>query len=714
MKKRSLPLKKRLLIVVSFIAIAFVLIIGRLVGLQVVDAEDLQLKALKQQTRDTSITASRGRILDADGVVLAQSGTVYKVLAWPQVIPDSEVDRIASELANVLGLEKETVLKKITTKAKNGKAVKEVVIARQVERETVDAIKSLKLGNGVVTAVDTKRYYPYGSLLSQIIGFTNIDSDGQSGLELTYNKYLAGENGRMITEADRDGKSLPYGIQEYLAQKDGCDLVLTTKTTVQSFLEKNLEEALKVNNASNAQGIIMNCKTGEIIAMSTKPDYDLNNPPRSDLELLSALSRNRIVADAYEPGSTFKIITLSAALDSNTISDGFTANCPGYRMVSGQRIKCWKAGGHGHQSLTECTENSCNCAFMDMALALGTEELYNYIYAFGFGATTGSGIVGESSGIVIHEKYIRDINLARIGFGQSVAVTPIQLASAVSAAVNGGTLYKPTIVKQVISSDGTVVIDNKPEAVRQVISGETSAKVRKILESVVENGSGRNAQIPGYRVGGKTGTAQKYDDTGVAAGKLIASFIGFAPADDPQFVVLILVDEPKVGSIFGSTVAAPFVKNVLEETLRYYGYLESGHDELVTVPDLTGLTTKQAAEALQELGIEAVYQENDEVTAQVPSAGTKVLKGTSVLLYTANTDIVPEDDDTDTEKVKVPDLSGMTRLEAYDALKAVGLIMEIEGTYSGGYVRVQSIEKGTMVRVGTVIKVVFSTKTGDE
>lgn len=714
MKKRSLPLKKRLLIVVSFIAIAFVLIIGRLVGLQVVDAEDLQLKALKQQTRDTSITASRGRILDADGVVLAQSGTVYKVLAWPQVIPDSEVNRIASELANVLGLEKETLLKKITTKAKNGKAVKEVVIARQVERETVDAIKSLKLGNGVVTAVDTKRYYPYGSLLSQIIGFTNIDSDGQSGLELTYNKYLAGENGRMITEADRDGKSLPYGIQEYLAQKDGCDLVLTTKTTVQSFLEKNLEEALKVNNASNAQGIIMNCKTGEIIAMSTKPDYDLNNPPRSDLELLSALSRNRIVADAYEPGSTFKIITLSAALDSNTISDGFTANCPGYRMVSGQRIKCWKAGGHGHQSLTECAENSCNCAFMDMALALGTEELYNYIYAFGFGATTGSGLVGESSGIVIHEKYIRDINLARIGFGQSVAVTPIQLASAVSAAVNGGTLYKPTIVKQVISSDGAVVIDNKPEAVRQVVSGETSAKVRKILESVVENGSGRNAQIPGYRVGGKTGTAQKYDDTGVAAGKLIASFIGFAPADDPQFVVLILVDEPKVGSIFGSTVAAPFVKNVLEETLRYYGYLESGHDELVTVPDLTGLTTKQAAEALQELGIEAVYQENDEVTAQVPSAGTKVLKGTSVLLYTANTDIVPEDDDMDTEKVKVPDLSGMTRLEAYDALKAVGLIMEIEGTYSGGYVRVQSIEKGTMVRVGTVIKVVFSTKTGDE
>lgn len=258
------------------------------------------------------------------------------------------------------------------------------------------------------------------------------------------------------------------------------------------------------------------------------------------------------------------------------------------------------------------------------------------------------------------------------------------------------------------------MIDNKPEAVRQVISGETSAKVRKILESVVENGSGRNAQIPGYRVGGKTGTAQKYDDTGVAAGKLIASFIGFAPADDPQFVVLILVDEPKVGSIFGSTVAAPFVKNVLGETLRYYGYLESGHDELVTVPNLTGLTTKQAAEALQELGIEAVYQENDEVTAQVPSAGTKVLKGTSVLLYTANTDIVPEDDDTDTEKVKVPALSGMTRLEAYDALKAVGLIMEIEGTYSGGYVRVQSIEKGTMVRVGTVIKVVFSTKTGDE
>lgn len=706
-KKRSTSHRKRMRWVILGIGVLFLYLSCRLFYIQVANSEEYQKKALTQWVRDTALTAARGRIIGADGAVLAQSATSYKVLLWPEQINASDHARIAKELAPLLENVSEA---DILEKLKDTKH-REIVLKRQVGRDIVDKIEALKLGGGVVTATDTIRYYPYHSLLSQVIGFTNVDSDGQEGLELSMDKYLSGEDGRMVTEADRMGRTLSYGVQEYINPVDGCDVILTVDTNIQAILEKSLEEAMAVNNGKNAQGIVMNCKTGEIVAIATSPGYDLNEPPRRDLDALSALSRNRIVADAYEPGSTFKIITLSAALDSGTINDGFTAHCPGFRIVSGQRIKCWKAGGHGSQNLTQCTENSCNCAFMDMALRLGVEGLYDYIYKFGFGSTTGSGLSSESAGIVIHEKYIRDINLARIGFGQSVSVTPLQLVSAVSAAVNGGTLYEPRIVKEIVGADGTVVVENEPKAVRTVISEETSKTVRTILESVVNNGSGRNAQIAGYRVGGKTGTAQKYDETGIAAGKLIASFIGFAPADDPEYVTLILVDEPQVGSIFGSTVAAPFVKDVLEETLHYFGYLPEGGAEVVTVPDLRGLTTAQASEKLAEIGLGAVFQTDSEVTVQVPAAGESVLKGSEVLLYTGDMTIIDEGDDPlDLEQVKVPDLDGMSRLEAYDTLKALGLAMNAEGDYDGGRVIYQSVEKGASVNVGSTITVRFGTK----
>ncbi len=696
--------KKRLFRMLLLVGLLFVLLLGRLFYVQVIWGPELQEKALLQWTMDTSLAAERGRIMDRDGQTLAQSGTAYQVEVNPKQIKATERIRVATELSNVLGLNYETTLKRVSDETKQ-----QIVVKRQVEREKIDQLLALKLGDGVTFSVDTKRYYPLGNMLSQTLGFTTVDGVGQEGLERSFNKYLAGEPGRLITETDRDNKPLPYGTQEFIEPVDGCALVLTTDAVVQSFLEKALQEALTVNKAKNAQGIILDAQTGEILAVSTKPDYDPNAPPRDDLATLQALVKNRVVTDAYEPGSTFKIVTLSSAIDSGAISTSSEFDCPGFKEVNGELIKCWKRG-HGHQTLTKAVQNSCNPAFMTMALAMGKETFYDYIYRFGFGSSTESGLTGESGGIVIHEKYIRENNTARIGFGQSIAVTPMQLVSAVAAAINGGELMQPYIVKQVIGPNGEIIKENKPTVVRRVISEETSAIVRSILESVVAEGSGRNAQIPGYRVGGKTGTAQKYVDGKPSSGSLIASFIGFAPADDPKYLCLILVDEPKVGVIFGSTVAAPFVKDVLQDTLMHYSVKPSVATETVTVPDVVGKSAQEAAAILRENGLIGDYSEWEAVaavTSQVPYAGETVVKGSGVLLYTTNTSEDADNGGTE-DAVTVPDVSGMTRIEAYDALTAVGLTLRIEPEDQSGKAIRQKPAAGETLPFGQSVTVEFS------
>ncbi|MEG2055510.1 MAG: penicillin-binding transpeptidase domain-containing protein [Clostridia bacterium] len=689
--------KRRLVIMLVIMAGLFLVLAIALFKVQVIDAKKLQEKAVLQWTRDTSLSALRGNIYDSTGAILAESGTAYKVLLRPQEIVSGERIRIATELSNVLELDYDVVLKKI----ENTK-ISELVLKRQIDRETADKINSLKLGNGVATAIDSKRFYPYGNLMAQVLGFTTTDGVGQAGLELKYNKFLSGEDGRLITEQDRKGQSLPYGVSEYIDPIDGADIVLTTNGVIESYLEKALKEALELNKAKSAQGIIMDVKTGALIAVSTQPDFDLNNPPRDNLALLSELSKNKIVTDAYEPGSTFKITTLAAAIDSGAANESYTCFCPGYKIVNGQRIKCWKAGGHGSQTLMQCAENSCNSAFMDLALRMGVDKFYDYIYKFGFGSTSGSGLLGEAGGIVTNKKYIRDTDLARIGFGQSIAVTPLQLITAASAAINGGELMQPYIMDRIISAAGDTISQTEPTVVRRVISESASNLTRGILTSVVENGSGKNAKIPGFLVGGKTGTAQKYEDGKVSSGKLIASFIGFAPAEDPRYICLILVDEPQVGVIFGSTVAAPFVKNVLEETLLYYGYKRSTDNETVVIPDLSGLTTAEAEIKLKELGLTAVFQDSDKVTAQLPASGSVAVKGSAVLLYTNSTG-----EDEKFEYVEVPNLVGLTRLQAFDALDEIGLVLVIDGEYKGGEIISQSILKGERVEEGTRITVKF-------
>lgn len=705
--------KKRLFITLCGIGLIFILLIGRLFWIQIIQGDELSQKALDQQTQDTSLSATRGSITDSNGVVLAQSGTAYKVLINPYKLNlDSNKDnllRVVTELASILDMDQEYVMTQTQKQNSSGVYYKEVVLKRQVEREVVDEITSRKLGSGVYTAIDSKRYYPEGSLFSQLLGFTTVDGVGQAGLEQKFEKYLAGEDGRMITETDRAGHAIAYGSQEILEPVDGCDIILTTDSVVQSFLEKALKEALEVNNAESAQGIIMNCNTGEIIALSVQPDYDPNDPPRSDVAQLNALSRNRIVADAYEPGSTFKVITLAAAIDSGTVTEETTFDCGGsYTLANGEKIKCWKHGGHGQQNLSKAAQNSCNPAFMRMALSMGKSTFYDYIYAFGFGSSTGSGLNGEASGIVTHEKYINDNTLARIGFGQSIAVTPIQLCTAVSAAVNGGELMQPYIVDSIVSQDGRVIQKNEPTVVRRVISENSSQRVRAILESVVSEGSGKNASIPGYRVGGKTGTAQKYEDGQIADGKLIASFVGFAPADDPEYVCLILVDEPKVGTVFGSTVAAPFVKQVMEETLRHYGYLPTENAETVIVPDVTGLTIEEAKAELKKIGLSAEYQDDAAlmVTAQVPAANEQVQKNTDVLLYTEATTV--DITETTQELVTVPDVVGKSRLAANDALANKGLTIRIEPEDQTGTAIRQVPAAGEQVPAGTEVLVEFS------
>ena len=699
--------KKRLKIALWFMMVLLLLLIARLVKVMVIDSEELENRAASQQTRNTTLSATRGKILDSTGVVLARNATAYKVVIWPSSIKDDEKERVAKELSSLLDMDYAKVLEKVNANKQ------EIVLARQVERETVDKIESMKLGIGVGTAIDTKRYYSSGSLFSQLLGFTNIDGEGQAGLEQKYEKYLAGKNGRLVTETDGKQNPLPYGVQEIIEATDGCDLILTTDAVMQSALEKACKEALEVNKAASVQGVIMDCTTGEIKAMTTQPDFDPNSPPRNDMALLNSLMRNRVVTDSYEPGSTFKLITLSAALDSHTVNTGTGFYCDGGCTVNGERIKCWRSGGHGSQTLYKAVQNSCNPSFVKMALSMGTETFYDYIYSFGFGSSTGSGITGESAGIVTHQKYITENTLARIGFGHSIAVTPLQLVTAVSAAVNGGKLMQPYVVDSIVAPDGTVVLKNEPKVVRRVISEETSALVRDIGESVVSAGSGKNAAIPGYRIGGKTGTAQKYGADGkIAQGKLIASFIGFAPADEPKYVCLILVDEPQVGTIFGSTVAAPFVKQVMEEVLRYAGYLPEQASTSVTVPAVTDITVAEAKRELEKIGLTATYQddENEIVTAQVPIEGKSVQAGSGVLLYTAMTSAPSEDisGEQEDEMVIVPDVFDKTKLEANDALKAKGLIIKIDPPDQSGKAIRQSPAAGETVPKGTEVLVEFS------
>ena len=536
---------------------------ARFFWVQVLDGDRLRALALEQWTREIPVVASRGRILDTNGVVLADNRSSYTVFVRPNAVLDKQ--STALTLASLFELDGQSLLEKLQTAH-----VSELTVARKIDRELANRLEEYDLP-GVYYARDNTRVYPHGSMLSRVLGFTSSDGVGLTGIEKYYDEYLAGMDGEIAYQTDLVGAEVD-GKAYYYPATDGLEIRLTIDADIQSVAEAAMESVFEQYSPESAQCIVLDPDTFDILAMAESPSYDLNDIPRDDPALLNELSRNDLVSDIYEPGSTFKIITAAANIEEflrgneNAFSTDYIFNSSRTRSVDGTTIRCWSDhanGKHSHQTLAEALNNSCNPCFTDIALALGTETFYEYLNAFGFGAVTGIDFSGEAQGMLITESAVRDCDLARIGFGQTVAVTALQLACAAASAVNGGNYYVPRLVRSIASADGSVCEELSAVLKNRTISEEASALLRSMLEGVVRDGSGSKAYIEGYRVGGKTGTAQKFENGAIAQGKYVSSFLGFFPADDPQYLALVIVDEPQ-GAYYGSVVAAPAARQIFQ------------------------------------------------------------------------------------------------------------------------------------------------------
>lgn len=550
------------------IAFLFLAVLGRLLYVQVIWGENLQEKAVDQWTREIPVVAERGKIVDRNGIVLADNDDTYSIFVRKRAV--SSIEEVSRGLSEALDLPYESVYQRLSESKSS-----EVTVKKQVGKEALN--KLLEYGfEGVYYARDNSRVYPYGEFLTQVLGFTSADGQGQSGLELYYNKYLQGINGEILYETDIVGVEIEGSTPTYIPATDGLNAKLTIDYEVQQAAEAAMERAYQTHSPKSARAIVMNPQTGEILAMANKPSFDLNEIPRDDLDALHALSRNGLISDVYEPGSTFKVLTAAANIEEylqgnrNAFSPEHIFSSSRYRYVDGQRVKCWSDhanGKHSNETLADALNNSCNPVFVDIALALGKEKMYEYIEKFNYGSVTGVDFSGEAQGMVLPASAIQNVDLARIGFGQTIAVTALQLAAATSAAINGGYYYTPYFVSELYTSDQLVAEIRNPKLKNRVISEKASELLREMLEAVVRDGGGKQAYIEGYRVGGKTGTAQKYEDGHIAQGKYVSSFVGFFPANDPQYLALIVIDEP-VGQYYGSTVAAPYGKEIFEKIIQ--------------------------------------------------------------------------------------------------------------------------------------------------
>lgn len=622
-------LKKRILAVLLCISFIFCALVVRLFVLQIVNGSSLQLRATDQWTRDLAIVAPRGSIYDRTGSTLAVSYTTYNVYVRAREV--TSPSKTATLLSQALELDFSTVYQKVSNRK-----VSEVLIKMQVDGETAEVIYNYKL-DGVYLAENSDRYYPNGNLLTQVLGFISVDNVGQTGVEAYYNDYLKGSDGYSYVQSDLQGKEIGGSLRYYYPASAGSNLTLTIDSKMQLIVEQTLEQIMEEQKAKGVAGMIMNAKTGEILALSNKPSFDLNDVPRDDLEALFDQSRVKLVTDIYEPGSTFKILTVAAALEAAVCSLDDTFYCPGYRIIDGVRIRCWRTIGHGNQTLAEAFSNSCNCCFMDLALRLGVDRFYEYMTKFGLGVKTGIDIAGEGSGMLMAKSLVKNVDLARMGFGHAVALTPIQLLTAVAGIINSGTYNQPRILKSV-SKDGETTEIEGTTRTQNMVSEQTSAIVNSLLEGA-ENKTGKYTFVEGYNVGGKTGTAQKYSESGgIDQGKYISSFIGTYPADNPEYLVFVMVDEPGAGAYYGSIVAAPYGKIIFTELFDYLN--EEKQDpsvvtEYVTMPNLVGLSLTDAAVELKKIGL--YYEldgEGEYVTAQLPPPNTSIQVGTTIVLIT--------------------------------------------------------------------------------
>ena len=709
----------------------FVVLFFKLYQLQIGRHDELQKKAINQQVRSTVVTASRGTIYDASGNILAISSTAETVFLDPNAIDKALSDTekpvawtrelIAQRLGEILGISEDSILEKMERTYSQYEVLK-LRVDEDVANEVRSFINEYSV-KGIYLSPDAKRYYPYGTLASQVIGFVGTDNTGLYGLEAQYEDQLEGQTGLVVTARDNAGNDLLYEYEQYHAAQNGSNLVLTLDATVQYYLEKGIEEMLDQFDAKNgATGIVMNAKTGGILAMASYPNYDLNDASTvQDARLRAAIEdgsaslsemqlrqwRNKALNDTYEPGSTFKILTLAAALEEGVIDESTTVNCTGSINVMGSTIRCSNHDGHGQQSLVETVAHSCNPAFITYGLKVGTEKYYDYMKSFGLMDQTGIDLGGEATGIFASPENMTQLDLACYAFGQNCNVTPVALIAAQAACINGGYLHTPYLVDQITDSDGNVTYQHDSTATRQVVSEQTSAKVRECLEYVVSSGTGKNGQVTGYRIGGKTGTADK------VGGGVIVSFVCFAPADDPQVMMLLTLDEPSKWTgtyVSGGNMVAPVASSVMGEILPYLG-IEPSYtaEELVgadkTVPNVVGLSKDAAAERLSANGFSfRTVGSGDTVTDQTPAGGAIVPNSAEIILYLGA--------EKSTDKCIVPNVVGDSAATANQKIVNAGLIMGVSGATnaSSSTVRAisQSIAAGTEVEAGTVVRVQFS------
>ena len=664
--------RKRLRLLLSlFIAVLAALVVFRLGYWMIIKSEWLKRKASAQWIMELPIEPQRGNIEDRNGNILAASVTSSTVVLHPKAIKEEELADLVNALHEILGIDKKIIEEKAT---KTNYSV--VWLKRQISQEQSRQIKELGSG-GVSLAEDKKRYYPLGNFLTQVLGFTSVDGEGLEGIESRFDYILHGTPGSIVTETDRDGHPLPGAAETYIDPVEGNNLKLTIDIAIQSYTEAAMEACVRETGAKAVCAVVMDCNTGELLSVVNKPDFDNNEPPRNDMELLRQLIENTAISQPYEPGNLFGLFSAAAALDSGAIDTGYNFYCDESLDVGDNEIICWSEDGHGNESLWNVFETGCNLAFADMALKTGLNTFYEYIYNFGLGNECGLGLYGESEGDVVSPKYITDYKLARIGYGQGVAATCTQMSAALCALVNGGNYIKPYIVKEETDPEGEIIKSYSTEILQSVISYETSDMMRDLLWQSVEKGNGAAVKIDGYEIGGFSGTAQKYDPTGrIIEGKHVATFAAAAPIDDPRIVIYILVDEPASGVDYGAYAAAPYAKMILEEALPYLSIMPGPADGGNTqqMPDLIGMSTDQAQRKLEGLGINSVVLGyGGDVAGQYPDAGEDIASAFTALIL-----LEEEDDQNEKFKVEVPNLTGMGPVEANEKLAEKGLLIKIK------------------------------------
>lgn len=720
---------KRILIMAVVIIFLMTTTVARVFYLTIVRGEELSEKAETQQLKDTEITAMRGTIYDSNGNVLAQSASVWNVFIDPLNIKDKQRDLIVDEFANLFGYdadEKKEFYDRTTHQ--NHYELVEKKVENNIKEKLSKFVSKNELGGCIGTEQTTKRYYPYGTLASSVIGFTGADDQGLSGIEAYYDEQLTGTNGRIITAKDAKSNNIANDYETSIAATDGDSIVLTINQTIQYYLEKGLRETMNEYQAKGAYGVVMNCNTGAVLAMSSLPDYDCNEPYKltysKDKKAIKKLSdktakqeaesaavqnqwRNFTVSDTYVPGSVFKTFVASAALEENVVNLNTTYNCTGSIQVDKYKMKCHYHPGHGTQTLTQGLENSCNPFFITIGQKLGVHNYFKYFDAFGFTQKTNIDLPGEASPQYYKEDQYGIVELSSASFGQTNSLTPIQVCTGLCAIANGGKLLQPYLVSSIADANGKTVKKTQTKEIRQVISADTSEKVRKMMKSVVDNGAGKNGYVAGYSVGGKTGTSTKLGESKNGEGdKYIVSFGAIAPSDDPEIAMLIIVDEPNQ-DLGGGALCAPIAAQVTQEAMNVLGiepkYNDSEMKDLSKqTPNVVGKSLDEAKKTLEENNLNFVVVGDDStITRQCPSGADTIPNGGTVYLYT---------DDSEKQTVNVPNFSGLTVNEAKDLASSSNLNIQIAGnSMSSGTVVAyrQSEETQAKVEKGTVVTVTF-------